>query len=88
MSTKEQELSNTDIDSPTQKQLLIFNSAHFWEQVILQLQKATGFDIVQCEQIAIIAHTKGKAVVKSGEMEELVRINNVLKEINLITEIR
>lgn len=88
MSTKEQELSNTDIDAPTQKKLLIFNSAHFWDQVILQLQKATGFDIVQCEQIAIIAHTKGKAVVKSGEMEELVRINKVLKEINLITEIQ
>ena len=88
MSTKEKELSVTDIGTPAQRKLLIYNSAHFWEQVILQLQKATGFDIVQCEQIAIIAHTKGKAVVKSGETEELVRINNVLKEINLITEIQ
>jgi hypothetical protein len=88
MSTKEKEHSLIDIVTPTRKKLLIYNSAHFWEQVILQLQKATGFDIVQCEQIAIIAHTKGKAVVKSGEIEELVRINNILKEINLITEIQ
>lgn len=88
MGTKEKDLSVTNIETPTQKKLLIYNSAHFWEQVILQLQKATGFDVIHCEQIAIIAHTKGKAVVKSGELEELVRINNVLKEINLITEIQ
>jgi ATP-dependent Clp protease adapter protein ClpS len=53
----------------------------------LQLQKATGYDLVHCEQIAIIAHTKGKAVVKSGEYEELQKINAVLKEIGLVTEI-
>lgn len=88
MGTKEKDLSVTNIETPTQKKLLIYNSAHFWEKVILQLQKATGFDVIHCEQIAIIAHTKGKAVVKSGELEELVRINNVLKEINLITEIQ
>ncbi len=39
--------------------------------MILQIQKATGFDLVHCEQIATIAHTKGKAVVKSGDMVEL-----------------
>lgn len=88
MSIQEKELTVTDIETPTQRKLLLFNSAHFWEQVILQIQKATGFDIVQCEQIAIIAHTKGKAVVKSGEIDELNKINSVLKEINLITEIQ
>lgn len=67
--------------------LIIYNSNHYYDDVITQLQKATGFDIIQCEQIAIIAHTKGKAVVKSGEMDELSQINSVLKEINLVTEI-
>ncbi len=88
MSTKEKELSESDIDIPVQKRLLLFNSPHLWDQVILQLQKATGYDLIQCEQIAIIAHTKGKAVVKTGETEELARINTVLKEINLVTEIQ
>ncbi len=88
MSTKEQELSVTDVGTPVQRKLLLFNSAHIWEEVILQLQKATGYDIIQCEQIAIIAHTKGKAVVKTGETDELFRINNILKEIKLITEIQ
>jgi hypothetical protein len=49
---------------------------------------AIAFDIIQCEQIAIIAHTKGKATVKSGQISELAKINGVLKEINLVTEIQ
>ena len=88
MSTLEKEKTTTDIESPTLRRLILFNSGHLWDQVILQLQKATGFDIIQCEQIAIIAHTKGKATVKSGQINELSKINNVLKEINLVTEIQ
>lgn len=88
MSTKEKESAVSDIDAPELRKLILFNSTHFWEQVITQLQKATGFDVIQCEQIAIIAHTKGKAVVKSGGYDELSRINSVLREINLITEIK
>jgi hypothetical protein len=88
MGTLEKEQSVIDIDSPFERKLILFNSGHLWDQVILQLQKATGFDIIQCEQIAIIAHTKGKATVKSGMINELSKINNVLKEINLVTEIQ
>ncbi len=87
MSTKELEQNVTDINVNVLRRLFIYNSNHFWDDVILQLQKATGFDIQQCEQIAVIAHTTGKAVVKSGEFEELKKINDVLKEINLITKI-
>ncbi len=88
MSTIEKVQSVTDIESPVLRKLILFNSNHVWEQVILQLQKATGFDIIQCEQIAVIAHTKGKATVKSGMVSELSKINSVLKEINLVTEIQ
>jgi hypothetical protein len=44
--------------------------------------------MVHCEQIAVIAHTTGKAVVKSGEYSELSKIDSVLKEISLVTEIQ
>ncbi len=88
MSTKEKESSTTGVDTPELRKLILFNSSHLWDEVIIQLQKATGFDVLQCEQIAIIAHTKGKATVKSGGYGELSRINSVLREINLITEIK
>ena len=69
------------------RKLILFNSHHTWDDVILQIQKATGFDIVHSEQIATIAHTKGKAVVKSGDVDELEPINIILREINLVTSI-
>jgi ATP-dependent Clp protease adapter protein ClpS len=87
MSTKELEQNITDEDVTVLRRLFIYNSSHFWDDVVMQLQKATGFDVQQCEQIAVIAHTTGKAVVKSGPYEELQKINTVLKEINLITKI-
>jgi ATP-dependent Clp protease adapter protein ClpS len=87
MSTKELEKNITDDEVPVLRRLFIFNSMHFWDDVVRQLKKATGFDVLQCEQIAVIAHTTGKAVVKSGDFEELIKIDAVLKEINLITKI-
>jgi len=87
MSTKEQEKNITSDETPVMKRLILFNSNHFWNEVVLQLMKATHYDILHCEQIAIIAHTSGKAVVKSGDISELTPIDTVLKEINLITKI-
>lgn len=87
MGIKELEIEVHFEDTDEMRRLILYNSNHFYDDVITQLQKATGYDTIQCEQIAIIAHTKGKAVVKSGEMDELNQINSVLKEINLVTEI-
>jgi ATP-dependent Clp protease adapter protein ClpS len=88
MSTKEQKKNITSDETPVVKRLILFNSNHFWNDVVLQLIKATNYDILHCEQIAIIAHTSGKAVVKSGELNDLIPIDKVLKEINLITKIK
>ena len=87
MDIKDKSSETTDIDSALTRKLILFNSNHLWDDVVNQLIKATGFDILHCEQIAIIAHTKGKAVVKSGDYDELARIDGILKEINLLTKI-
>ena len=87
MALKEKESVITTSGTGDLKRLILYNSGHVWGDVIFQLQKATGFDIIHCEQIALIAHTKGKATVKSAEYEELCRVDRVLKEIDLVTEI-
>lgn len=87
MPVKEKELTTRDNEVNILRKLILFNSNHFWKDVVYQLRKATGFDLEQCEQITAIAHYTGKAVVKSGEYEELKRIDDVLKEIGLITKI-
>lgn len=84
---QKEEVITEDITTDIRR-LILYNSNHIWEDVITQLRKATNYDILHCEQIAVIAHTKGQAVVKSGLFEELNPINIVLKEINLITEIK
>ena len=86
---QEKELVSIEVDEiiTGDKKLVLFNSSHYWDDVVRQLQKATGFDILQCEQIAILAHTKGKAIVTSGKTEKLNRISSLLREINLITKI-
>jgi uncharacterized protein YehS (DUF1456 family) len=88
MEYKEKEEVVTEDITTDIRRLILYNSNHLWEDVISQLKKATGYDIIHCEQIAVIAHTKGLATVKSGKYEELNPINIVLKEINLITEIK
>lgn len=89
MSTTVKELETADVDSGVDvtKKLELYNSAHYWDDVVRQLNKATGYDLLHCEQIAVIAHTKGKAIVKSGEVTELKQIQSVLNEINLKTKI-
>ncbi len=87
MDVKEKEQITIDDTTDVIRQLILYNSNHLWEDVIRQLQKATKYDILHCEQIAVIAHTTGKATVKTGTLKELNPINNVLKEIHLITEI-
>lgn len=88
MTTKTSEEYELDQDAPVIRKLVLFNSQHFWDDVVKQLHKATRFDLVHCEQIAMIAHTTGKAVVKSGDHDELTKIDSVLKEISLVTEIQ
>lgn len=87
MAYKEKQLEDDTGGVAEMRKLILFNSSHMWDDVVEQLIKATGYDPVHCEQIAVIAHTKGKAVVKSGDLEELSEVNSVLKEINLITVI-
>lgn len=71
MSTKTIEKTDSENTVTELRKLILFNSTHIWDEVVYQLEKATGFNSVHCEQIAMIAHTKGKAVVKSGEDNEL-----------------
>ena len=88
MSIKEQAKDDIESLEGESRRLILFNSSHFWDEVVNQIQKATGYDTQHCEQIAMIAHTKGKAVVMSGDVDKLFPVENVLKEIGLQTEIQ
>lgn len=74
------------LDEPW-KVILYNDDIHTFEEVILQLLKATGCTTQEAERIAWQAHMNGKAVAYEGTFDECFRVNAVLREIQLVTEI-
>lgn len=69
--------------------VVLFNDdVHSFEEVIGQLVKATRCSTDRATELAWQAHTEGKAVVFDGEFAECYRVQAVLQEIALITELR
>jgi ATP-dependent Clp protease adaptor protein ClpS len=90
--TEDKPLEDTDDDVTTGEQaparVILFNDAwHTFEDVIGQIIKAIKCDTKKAEQITMEVHTKGKAVVYEGDMSECLRVNSVLEEISLHTQI-
>ena len=67
---------------------LFDDDIHTFDEVINQLIKALSCDQITAEEITITVHNTGSAIVYEGPFEECFRINAVLTEIQLITEIR
>lgn len=68
--------------------ILYNDEVHTFDEVIGQLIKATGCSQSQAEKLTFKVHNEGKAKVFEGSFEECFEVNGVLKEIQLITEIK
>ena len=69
------------------KVILYNDDIHSFEEVTLQIIKATGCSTADAVRIMLTAHLKGKALAYTGTFDECFRVNGVLREIQLITEI-
>ena len=67
--------------------ILYDDDIHTFEEVIIQLVKATGCSVKRAERHAWTVHTEGKDTVYTGEFFECFRVQGVLREIGLVTEI-
>ncbi len=76
----------TRIDTPW-RVILYDDDIHTFDEVIVQLIKATGCSAQQAEKHAWTVHTQGKDCVYQGEFAECFRVQGVLREIQLVTEI-
>lgn len=69
--------------------VILFNDEiHTFEEVIDQIVKATGCPMSEAEKFAWQVHLKGKACVFDGAFERCLRVQGVLKEIALVTEVQ
>ena len=68
--------------------VLLFNDEiHTFDEVIHQLVKATGCTFEHAAEVAWTVHTEGKAVAYEGAFEACFRVQGVLREIGLVTQI-
>ena len=67
--------------------VLYDDDIHTFDEVIRQLVKATGCSATQAERHAWTVHTRGKDAVYRGDFFECFRVQGVLREIGLVTEI-
>ena len=74
------------VDTPW-RVVLYDDDIHTFEEVIVQLMKATGCSAKRAERHAWTVHTEGKDGVYEGEFFECFRVQGVLREIGLVTEI-
>jgi len=67
--------------------VILYNcECHTFEDVEVQLQKATGCTLEKAEALAIEVDSTGRAVVFGGSAEECERVANVLRQIRLQVE--
>ena len=69
------------------KVILYNDEIHTFEEVIVQLVRATGCSTSEAEALAFEVDTRGFAVVYEGEMDRCLRVSSVLEEIALHTSI-
>ncbi|SHK09734.1 ATP-dependent Clp protease adaptor ClpS [Rhodothermus profundi] len=77
----------TRLDAPW-RVILYNDDVHTFDEVIFQLMKATGCSLPEAEALTWKVHTEGKAAVYEGSFEACFRVQGVLREIQLITEIQ
>lgn len=68
--------------------ILYNDDFHTFDEVILQVQKATGVDLRTAFEITLEAHTLGRAVCFKGPLNDCERVAGILKQIQLRVEIQ
>ena len=81
-----EETTETRVGTPW-RVILYDDDIHTFEEVILQLMKAVGCTPEQGYKHALTVHTQGKDCVYEGDFEDCFRVQGVLREIQLVTEI-
>lgn len=66
--------------------ILYNDDYHDFDEVILQVQRATGCSLEEAVCVTATAHLEGRAVAHHGSQDECERAANVLRQIRLQAE--
>ncbi len=69
-------------------EVILFNDeVHSCDEVVFQIQKATGVGLEAATQVMMKVHLEGLAICYAGPLEKCERVALVLREISLIVEV-
>jgi ATP-dependent Clp protease adapter protein ClpS len=69
------------------RSILYNDDHHSQEEVVLQIQKATGYSELMAEAIMYEAHFRGRAICFRGSRDECNKVCRILREIRLQCEV-
>ncbi len=85
--TKTEEQTDEKIETPW-RLFLFDDDIHTFDEVIEQIIKAKGCSRSEAQDLTFQVHNNGKAIIHEGEFLDCLKMEGVLKEIQLVTEIR
>ncbi len=80
-------LLNETITDLAARVILYDDDEHTMDEVALQIMKAIACNAVRANVLTWEVHTRGKAVIYSGDMSECLRVSGILEEIGLHTQV-
>jgi len=86
------ETTGTEIDQETELgnpwQVVLFNDdVHSFGEVILQIQKATGYPPQKAVELTLRVHENGKASIYFGTRDSCEKVDAILSAIKLLTRV-
>ena len=81
------QISDGENSDATHRVILYNDEWHGIDEVIFQVQKATGCDVYKAMAITVEAHEKGRAVCYRGDRARCHKAASVLREIRLQVEV-
>ncbi len=81
-------IEDSAIDTARPWNVVLYNDEwHAFDEVVLQVQKATGKKESEAHAITLEAHEKGKAIVFTGQQSDCQRVAGILRQIRLQVEV-
>ena len=81
-------IEDTTTEIGLESRVVLYNDDwHSFEEVIVQLMKATKCTFEQARDFAFEVHVKGKAIVFNGTLTGCLKVSSILEEIALNTQI-
>jgi ATP-dependent Clp protease adaptor protein ClpS len=81
-------IEDENIGTGLESKVILFNDDwHTFEEVIVQIMKATQCSFETAREKTFEVHVKGKSIVFTGTMDSCLKVSSVLEEIALHTQI-